>query len=398
MVASLSGVVFGQIYPDNTGGPEFDSDLDGTASQEDEFVSITNTTGAPIDISGWQIWSDSTGSGAPDRPQDGLYHTFPAGSTLAPGETLYIINEITGTPPGWAQEASEGGVESGPGGQSTNLLTEGSTPNSDSEAIALVDPASGEYIVFNMAGRVRVDDLPGFPGTDEVGRVNAQSVQKDPGAGFSYQYDAATDSYIYAAAFVPCFARGTRIDTPEGPVRVEELCPGDLVLTRDHGPRPVAAVLSRELPLTADTMADHKPIEFKPGSLGPNQPAARLVVSPQHRMLLRTVEGRELLVPAKALVNMGGVRVMQGCRKITYVHLVFDRHEVVRAEGAWTESFFPGAYALSACDGATREEIFRIFPETRTGATPAPVRALVPVGKGRSMVAEKALSPVPAGL
>lgn len=397
MVASLSGVIFGQVYPDNTGGPEFDSDLDGNATQEDEFVSITNTTGAPIDISGWQIWSDSTGSGAPDGPRDGLYHTFPPGSTLSPGETLYIINEITGTPPGWAQEASEGGSESGPGGASTNLLTEGSTPGSASESIALVDPDTGDYIVFNMGGRIRVDDLPGFPGTDEVGRVNGQAVQKDPGAGFSYQFDAASDSYVYGPAFVPCFAKGTRIDTPVGPVAVETLRPGDLVETRDHGPRPVAAVLERDMCFASPEMTDHKPIEFKPGSLGPQAPAARLVVSPQHRMLLRTVEGRELLVPAKALVDMRGVRMMKGCRRLTYVHLVFDRHEVVRAEGAWSESFYPGAYALSACDAATREEIHRIFPETRSGATPAPVRDLVPVQKGRKMIARNALAPVARG-
>ena len=92
MVASLNGIIFDQIYGDNSGGAEFDTDGDGTATQEDEFVSFTNTTGAPIDVSGWQIWSDASGSGAPDGPQDGLYHTFPPGTVIAPGDTLYIIN------------------------------------------------------------------------------------------------------------------------------------------------------------------------------------------------------------------------------------------------------------------------------------------------------------------
>jgi hypothetical protein len=110
------------------------------------------------------------------------------------------------------------------------------------------------------------------------------------------------------------------------------------------------------------------------------------------------VEGREVLIPAKALVDMRGVRRMQGCRQVTYVHLVFDRHEIVRAEGSWTESFFPGAYALSACDRATREEIFRIFPEARFGGTPDPVRTLVPVRKGRALVAKGALAAVPANV
>jgi hypothetical protein len=106
MTANLEGIRFDQVYGDNSGtsgGQQlFDTDGDGTATQEDEFVSFTNTSSGPMDISGWQIWSDSSGSGAPDAPQDGLYHTFPPGTVLQPGETLYIINEISSDPPDWA--------------------------------------------------------------------------------------------------------------------------------------------------------------------------------------------------------------------------------------------------------------------------------------------------------
>ena len=75
------------MYTDNSGGPapEFDSDGDGVASQEDEFVAISSVSGTPVDISGWQIWSDSTGSGAPDTPVDGLYLTFAPGTVVANG-------------------------------------------------------------------------------------------------------------------------------------------------------------------------------------------------------------------------------------------------------------------------------------------------------------------------
>jgi hypothetical protein len=52
MVADLNGVIFSQIYGDNSGGAEFDTDGDGTATQEDEFVSLQNTTGSAIDLSG----------------------------------------------------------------------------------------------------------------------------------------------------------------------------------------------------------------------------------------------------------------------------------------------------------------------------------------------------------
>ncbi len=108
-----SGVRFDQIYGDNsgTGGGQtpFDTDRDGAATQEDEFVSISNDNATPLDISGWQIWSDSTGSGAPDRPVDGLYRTFPPGTVLQPGETLYIVNEITGPAPSWLRKPPKAG-------------------------------------------------------------------------------------------------------------------------------------------------------------------------------------------------------------------------------------------------------------------------------------------------
>ncbi len=174
---------FDQIYGDNSstgeGQTPFDTDGDGAATQEDEFVSISNDNATPLDISGWQIWSDSTGSDAPDRPVDGLYHTFRPGTVLQPGETLYIVNEITGPAPSWAQEASEGGVESGSGGVRTNLLTEGSS-GCAGEAIALVDPSSGDYIVFNMSTRQpNVQNETGFPGTNNVGTEEGHAVMPD---------------------------------------------------------------------------------------------------------------------------------------------------------------------------------------------------------------------------
>jgi hypothetical protein len=97
MTADLQGIRFDQIDGGNSGTSNgqqpFETDGDGTATQEDEFVSITNTTNAPMDISGRQIWSDSTGRGAPGALRDGLYHTFSPGTVLQPGQTLYIVNE-----------------------------------------------------------------------------------------------------------------------------------------------------------------------------------------------------------------------------------------------------------------------------------------------------------------
>lgn len=386
MVATLDGVLFDQVYGDNSGGAEFDSDGDGTATQEDEFVAVRNTSGSAVDVSGWEIWSDGTGAGAPDSITDGKYHTFPPGTVLQPGETLYIINEISGTEKGWQQEASEGGVESGAGGVSTNLLTEGSGNAADTESLALVNPVTGEFIIFNMApAGENISSQSGFPGTTKIGEEDGHAVQADQNAGSSYQYDPNTDSYVFQAVLVPCFTPGTLISTPMGEIAVERLAIGDLVLTRDNGPKPVRSILKRSLDFTVDVDPLHKPIEFKPGSLGAGIPSRRLIVSPQHRILLEDCDTGEVLAPAKALTGRKGVRVMQGCRRIEYVQLIFASHEIVLAQGAWTESFYPGAYAVSACDRATKRELFRIFPGLAHGIRPTPARNLLNVREARSL-------------
>ncbi len=374
MVASLDGIIFHQFYGDNSGGAEFDTDGDGTTTQEDEFVSVQNTSGVAVDLSGWQIWSDMSGAGAPDGPQDGLYHTFPPGTVLSPGKTLHIVNEYTGTPPSNIQEASEGGLESGSGGTNTNFLSEGDT--GFPESVALVNPSTGEYIILNLSGPdpSGIPSLPGFPGTASVGESNAatDSGVEDQNAGSSYTYNSATDSYDYQAVMIMCFATGTMIAVPGGEQPVENLRVGDLVVTKDHGNQPIRYLAVTEVcgPQIAE---NHLPILIAAGSLGPGTPRRDLVVSAQHRMLLGwpEVEGlhdrAEVLSPSKGLVHLPGVRIMRGVRRVRYVHLLLDRHEVLLAEGAATESFYPGPTVLRRMRSADRQALLQAVPELRKG-------------------------------
>jgi hypothetical protein len=54
------------------------------------------------------------------------------------------------------------------------------------------------------------------------------------------------------------------------------------------------------------------------------------------------------------------------CASVTYLHLLFDRHEIIFAEGAATESFHPGHVGLKALSDASREDLFRCFPALRS--------------------------------
>jgi hypothetical protein len=159
----------------------------------------------------------------------------------------------------------------------------------------------------------------------------------------------------------PCFVVGTLIRTPRGEVPVESLRPGDLVETRDHGPQPVRWVGQRTLPGNGI----FAPVRFAPEALGGRRP---LFVSPQHRMLLD--DGRlelmfaasDLLASACHLVNGDTVRVAPRIQ-VTYVHLLFDRHEIIFAEGLPTESFHPGAEGVRGFGPETRQELLALFPE-----------------------------------
>lgn len=175
----------------------------------------------------------------------------------------------------------------------------------------------------------------------------------------------------------PCFVAGTRIMTPEGEVPVESLRPGDLVLTRDHGAQCLRWVGRRTLP-GRGTLA---PIRFAPEALGTQRP---LWVSPQHRMLLKDprlqlfFEEGEVLAAALHLANSDTVTQVEQA-EVTYVHLLFDRHEIVYAEGVPSESFHPGVCGLQGFGEAARTEVLELFPELadmQTGYGPCARRVL----------------------
>ena len=104
------------------------------------------------------------------------------------------------------------------------------------------------------------------------------------------------------------------------------------------------------------------PIEFKPGSLGPKLPRRPLVVSPQHRVLMRTGQGEEILAPAKALVNRALVRRKAGKKSIAYHHLLLDHHGIVFAEGAAAETLYASDTLLRQVGGRDRARILAHYP------------------------------------
>ncbi|WP_298494445.1 Hint domain-containing protein [uncultured Maritimibacter sp.] len=174
---------------------------------------------------------------------------------------------------------------------------------------------------------------------------------------------ATSDSSFFTAenTGVACFVKGTLILTPRGERRIEDLQPGDLVLTADNGPKAIGWIGRQRLGRKRLAADPHlKPIRIAPSLLGSDRP---LVVSPQHGILLQ--EGRdETLVRARHLAEIHGTqaRVLEYCEGVTYFHLLFDGHEIIFANGARSESFYPGEQSIGALSQEARAEIAAIFP------------------------------------
>ena len=189
-------------------------------------------------------------------------------------------------------------------------------------------------------------------------------------SGTIYFKDGTTATFREIEA--PCFTPGTTIATPKGEVLVEDLRAGDKVITRDNGIQEIAWVGSKEMTGKELAAKPHmKPILIKAGALGQGLPERDMLLSPNHRVLVASektqlyFEEREVLAAAKHMTGAQGIHTLDVMRT-TYIHFMFERHEVVLSNGAWTESFHPGDYSLNGLGNSQRNEIFELFPELAT--------------------------------
>ncbi|MGB3312988.1 MAG: Hint domain-containing protein [Albidovulum sp.] len=156
------------------------------------------------------------------------------------------------------------------------------------------------------------------------------------------------------------FAAGTMITLPGGAQRpIEALTPGDEVLTRDHGAQKVRWVGKA----TMRAIGGFAPVVIAAGALGN---LADLVVSPHHRIFIyqrgRRLGGTaELLVQARHLVDGDRVARREG-GFVDYCCLVFDRHEIVYAEGIPAESLMVNEATVSRLPAELADEVRARFP------------------------------------
>ncbi len=273
-------------------------------------------------------------------------HTLTAGYTLTNNGTLFDGGALTNA--GYVTGAGKLVVEAGETFVDTGTIGSGETVSffgNNGE----VDLNAGDF--SGVIGQFHTTDTISLTGIDDVvsydvvngntlDLVRSDNSHVDLTFDRSYlnsDFRVTTDGANTDITRCPvtCFAGGTRLDTPDGQVTVENLQIGDKVLTASGQVRPILWIGRRHLDLTRHAEPRKvQPIRIMAEALAPGLPRRDLLVSPDHAMLL---DG--LLIPARLLLNGASVRREERWRTVTYYHVELDSHDVLLAEGAAAESY-----------------------------------------------------------
>jgi Ca2+-binding RTX toxin-like protein len=263
------------------------------------------------------------------------------------------------------------GADSIDGGSGADVINAGSgdtVASGDGDDVINVSAADldgGNLTVVGGEGGETLGDTLNITGPATINMTGAES-----GTVTWLDGSVLTFSEIETINYVPCFTPGVLIKTKRGEVDAAEIAVGDEVLTRDNGYQPVRWIGSRGLTHRQIAREESlRPVMIRAGSIAPGWPERDLLVSPQHRVVLSGAQvqlvfgAEEALAAAVHLTRRNGIEQISPKGGVTYIHFMFDRHELVMSNGVWTESFQPGAMSLVGLDSPQRNELFRLFPE-----------------------------------
>jgi hypothetical protein len=262
---------------------------------------------------------------------------------------------------GWAARLGEAPPRLIPGALPCDLcLADGP------EGLTLADPVALSGATWATGSKAQIESVPRHPGLYLV-RIGGKPVALGF-AGAWLEGEVPALDRPEAPEALAAYAADTLIDTPDGPRPAGSLVAGDAVTTLANGSRPLRWVGRRAV--TALELLAHpglRPVEFAPGTIGNDRP---LVVSPQQRMLIDDWRAAvyfgedRVLVSAHALVDDHSARLVLPEAGLDYVVLLCDRHEVLLAEGALSESFHPGPTGLAGLTLAEQAALHATVPET----------------------------------
>lgn len=344
-------------------------------SAANEFVEITISKSADLSDYTLSFYHSATGLLEP-----GYSGSSPSpGSSFFPGEGEFTLADVANQTGTLANPA--GSVASGIGGLDLQIVEH---PDDASYWVILV-PFSGAGLDGNLASvgtvaltNTAVDESEAYnidggstaPLVDGAAAGTPQVATSSTGTLID-GYGNITSGTPTPGDSVLCFDAHVEIDVPGGTRAAGDLRVGDNVICSDGQSRPVRWVgLSK---VSRDALVHNpklRPVRILSGALGNGLPRSDLLVSRQHRIATRsTIAERmfgepEVLVAAIRLAELPGIFVDDSVDNITYVHLLFDQHEMVFANGALAESLFNGPEAKRL----TGPEVWKEMEEMFSGA------------------------------
>lgn len=337
---------------------------------------IDNLNGRSFTLTAAQI-ADTTDMTINDVDGDSVFddQNTTSGQTYDPNELMVSFDGNTGAPYAGADWNT----------YATYTVTGSDGSTFSVSLIARGDPTFDGRIALNADGSTG-------DGRTEYYYAFTQPLKE--GVTYTYSNWNQAGQVPWASLVAPCFTTGTLINTDRGPIPVEDIGVGDRVVTRDNGLQEVRWIGSSKLD-QRDLVMNEKiiPIRIRRNALGANVPSSDLLVSPQHRILVRSRIAQkmfgsdEVLIAAKQLCQIDGIDIADDVTEVEYFHLLFDQHEIVISNGAETESLYTGPEALKSLSPAALIEIFEIFPELKDhDYMPAGARILASGRMGRRLV------------
>ena len=256
-----------------------------------------------------------------------------------------------------------------------------------------------EFYTFDDRGGTMVASGGAADGmtSTSIGMAGSGASLEAPHGGGSFTTQTSPTS-----GSIPCFTSGTMISTPRGPRLIDDLRPGDKVLTQSGRSARLLRAFSRTV--TRAEMARNfrlYPVRIAKGALGNGLPTRDLLVSRQHRMLVsshiaeRMFGEDEVLIAAIRLTDLPGVTLERTLNCVTYVHLLFEAHKVILAEGAPSESLYTGGETLRHLPPATLRELSELFPGLATSERdPDPARMIPSRKQQKNLIARHAKNDV----
>ncbi len=351
--------------------PGYISEFDYFGTDPDEFIEIAVPTGT--DVSSYTlVFYQADGT---------IYSTVSLGSvvTTIDGQDVYVV------------DISNPGFDSG--GDAMGMFY-------PDDAIALVDDSNAVLQFISWEGNtVSAIEGPASGQTStNVGTTSGDgSLQSDDGGATYYAQSSSNKGTI------PCFAAGTRILCESGEVTVEDLRPGMRVMTLQNGLQPLRWVWSGTQVPDAEDAEGALPILISAAALGGEQPKTDLIVSGQHRILMGAQNQMQqhittpALCKAILLTQFPGIRIMHGKKRVKWFHLLFDRHEIIQANGCAAESLLLAPMVLERMGRRVQRQLSRalglpahIVPPHMTAAAPILTRRILEKQriKERALIAE----------